>query len=83
VITALSLLADSDAAVVIFTLALMLIGLSLAILWVWMLVECVTREPSEGNDKIVWLLIILLLGWIGALVYFFARRPERIRRFGS
>jgi hypothetical protein len=83
VITALTLLADSDAAVVIFTLALMLIGLSLAILWVWMLVECVTREPSEGNDKIVWLLIILLLGWIGALVYFFARRPERIRRFGS
>lgn len=48
------------------------------IFWIWMIVDCVTKEPSQGNDKVIWVLIIVLLGWIGALVYFFARRQTRI-----
>ena len=52
------------------------------ILWIWMLVECLTRESSEGNDKLVWVLIIVLAHWIGALVYLLVRRPQRIRQFG-
>ena len=50
--------------------------------WVWMLIDCATNEPSEGNDKVVWIVIIIFTQWIGALVYYFARRPERIRQFG-
>ncbi|HTI98328.1 MAG TPA: PLD nuclease N-terminal domain-containing protein [Dongiaceae bacterium] len=52
------------------------------IFWIWMLVDCVTKEPSQGNDKIVWLLVILLTNWLGALIYFFVRRPERRKLFG-
>jgi hypothetical protein len=48
-----------------------------------MLVDCAMNEPSEGNDKIVWILIVVLLSWLGALLYFFIRRPERIRRYGQ
>ena len=44
--------------------------------WIWMIVDVATKEPP-GNDKIVWLLIVILLHWIGALVYFFARRRKR------
>lgn len=51
-------------------------------LWIWMIIDCATNEPSEGSDKIVWLLVIVLLGWLGALIYFFARRPARIRTLG-
>ena len=69
-----------------FYLACMMFSvvLSLAALgfWVWMLVDCVSNEPNEGNDKIVWILIIVLTGWIGGLVYYFARRPQRIAKFG-
>ncbi|HEY3135339.1 MAG TPA: PLD nuclease N-terminal domain-containing protein [Blastocatellia bacterium] len=51
-------------------------------LWVWMIVECATKEPS-GSDKIVWILVILLGGCIGAAIYFFVRRPKRIVQTGE
>jgi hypothetical protein len=28
-------------------------------------------------------LVIIFANWIGALLYFFVRRPERIRDFGA
>jgi hypothetical protein len=52
------------------------------IFWIRMLVECVTREPDEGNDKLVWILIIVLGGWLGALIYYFVRRPRRMAEVG-
>ena len=60
----------------------MLIGMLLFAFWIWMLVDCATKEPSQGNDKIIWILVIVLTNWIGALIYFFVRRPERKRQFG-
>ncbi len=67
-----------------FLLGLLWFGIVAAFLvfWLWMLVEAATKEPSQGNDKIVWVLVILFANWIGALIYFFARRPERIRTYG-
>lgn len=59
------------------------LGLAALIFWVWMLIDCATREPSEGNDKIVWILIIVFTNWIGALIYYLVRRPERIRQYGQ
>ena len=46
------------------------------IFWIWMLVDCATKEP-EGNDKLVWILIIILTHVIGALIYFLVSRPKR------
>ena len=51
--------------------------------WIWALVDCVTKEPSKGNEKIMWVLIIVLLQLLGALIYFFVRRPQRISQFGK
>ena len=51
--------------------------------WIWMLVDCLTKEPSEGNDKIIWVLVIVLLNWLGALIYLCVRRPQRINKFGK
>ena len=50
--------------------------------WIWMLVDCATKESSAGNDKIIWILIIVFTHWIGALIYFFVRRPERKKQLG-
>ena len=47
-----------------------------------MIVDCAKNEKSEGNEKIVWILVIVLAGWIGALIYLFARRPTRKRELG-
>jgi hypothetical protein len=46
---------------------------ALIAVWVWMLVDCIQREfpPQDQNSKIVWILVIVLAGWLGALIYFF------------
>lgn len=59
-----------------------LLGIASTAFWIWMLVDCCTKEPSEGNDKIVWILVIVLLQFIGGLIYYFARRPQRIAMYG-
>lgn len=52
------------------------------ILWIWAIVDCATNEPSEGNEKIVWIIVIVFTNWIGGLIYFLVRRPQRIREHG-
>lgn len=51
--------------------------------WVWMLIDCAANESNQGNTKIVWILIILFVNFVGALIYFFVRRPERRKELGN
>ena len=51
--------------------------------WIWMLVDCATKESDQGNDKIIWILVIIFTHWLGALIYFLVRRPERKRLLGA
>ncbi len=60
-----------------------LFGLAVFVFWVWMLYECVAKEPADYKDKVLWVLIIALTGVIGAAIYFFARRPKRIQELGQ
>ena len=45
-----------------FFLLLFLVPIVLAIFafWIWMLVDCATKESDQGNDKIIWILVIIL-----------------------
>ena len=67
----------------ILILFAIVINLVLIVFWLWMLIDCATKEPSEGNDKVIWILILIFTGWIGGLIYFFVRRPQRIAQFGQ
>ena len=67
---------------VLFFGILFVIGIGGTVLWIWMLIDCATKEPSEGNDKIIWILVIIFTYWIGALIYLLVRRPQRIRELG-
>jgi hypothetical protein len=62
----------------IILLPLLLISLLLLGFWVWMLVDCLTNEPSEGFDKLIWTAVIFFGNWLGATLYYFARRPQRM-----
>jgi beta-lactamase regulating signal transducer with metallopeptidase domain len=59
------------------------ISLAGSVLWVWMLVEVLTRETDEGNNRLVWALVIVFTHWVGALIYLLVRRQERIRKLGK
>ena len=61
---------------------LIILGFVIFAFWIWMLIDCISNEPSPGNDKIIWVLVILLLHGIGAMIYYFVRRPQRIGQFG-
>jgi hypothetical protein len=52
-------------------------GLISIAFWVWMLIDCVTKETDVGNSRLIWVLIIVLTGAIGGLIYFFVRRQPR------
>ena len=52
------------------------------VFWVWMLTEAATKESADSQDRLIWGLIVLLSSVIGAAVYFFVRRPQRIATLG-
>lgn len=52
------------------------------VFWVVTLADCATREPDQGNNKIVWVLIIILTHLIGAALYWLVRRPARLAEAG-
>lgn len=60
----------------------LLIGVAGTVFWIWMLVDCLMNEPSYGNEKIIWGIVIALTHFLGAALYFFFRRPQRIRELG-
>ena len=68
---------------ILILLIFFVIGIGGTGLWVWMIVDCAVNEPSEGNGKVVWILVIVFTHWVGALVYLLARRPKRIRLYGK
>lgn len=44
--------------------------------WVWMILDCITQE-TDSTNKIAWLLVILIVGIIGAPLYFLVRKLPR------
>lgn len=56
-------------------------GLFVTIFWIWMLVDCARNPRLRGGAKVVWLLVVFFLHWIGALIYFFAGRSRTLATF--
>lgn len=52
------------------------LGLLAFVFWLWMLIDALTNEPTT-NDKILWVLVIVLLPVLGSLIYFFVRKRGR------
>lgn len=55
------------------------VGIGLLVLWIWALVDAI-RVPedsyyNEGN-KLIWVLVIVFTGFIGAIVYLIIGRPS-------
>lgn len=48
-----------------------LIAALVFVFWIWMIVDCAKRDFRKDVEKIVWIIIIVLAGWLGALIYFF------------
>jgi Mn2+/Fe2+ NRAMP family transporter len=45
--------------------------------WIWMIVDVAGNKQLKDNDKLVWVLVVVLCSWIGALIYFLVQRPKQ------
>ncbi len=59
---------------------LVVAGLSLALFafWLWMLIHAITNKGLRDVEKVVWVIVIIFLPFLGSLIYFFVGRPKAI-----
>jgi Phospholipase_D-nuclease N-terminal len=50
---------------------------------IWMIVDCALNETRVGNERLIWIIITVFVPYVGAIVYYLFRRPERIRALGN
>jgi ABC-type Co2+ transport system permease subunit len=60
----------------VFSVIMGIVALAAFAFWIWMLIDAIRRTPSAGNTKLIWILVIILAGVIGALIYFFVQKPK-------
>ena len=54
-----------------------LIAILGTIFWLWLLVDCIQRKLKSDNEKIVWVIILILLGLLGAILYYFVVKVNK------
>ena len=52
------------------------IAIVMAVFWLWMLVDAIA-SPMDSGTKVLWVLLIVFLGFLGALAYAVMGRGSR------
>lgn len=69
-----------DGAPIILIILFGLVGIVGFGLWLWSLIHCIQNRYLSDNNRLIGILMIVLLGIIGSLVYLFLpkeREPQR------
>ena len=69
-----------------FFLVIGLLSIAGLVLWIWALIDCVQVPDDsryQSGNKLVWVLIIVFLNWIGAVLYLVIGRPRGPRSPGD
>ena len=53
----------------VFVLIIMVLAIAVMGLTIWALVDVIRRDSVRGDNKIIWVLVILLAGIIGPILY--------------
>ena len=57
-------------------------GVSMFVLWVWVLVDLLTKDTDENNQRLIWGLVVGFTYFVGAIIYLIVRRPARLKTLG-
>lgn len=55
----------------LLVIAIISLAIFLFVFWILMIIDVTKRRFKEDNEKIAWILVILLANWIGAIIYYF------------
>ena len=64
------------AGIVLFYGFFILLALASFVFWIVEIVDVARREFKDSNTKLLWLLVVILAHGLGALIYYFAGRPQ-------
>ena len=68
----------------LFFLVMLALALASTVFWVWMLVDVLRRPDQQfaaaGQNKVLWVLVVVFGHFLGALIYLLVARPE-LERF--
>lgn len=73
-----SLLSVSGGLGLLLTLLLGGVALAAFVFWIWMLVDAITNKVLSTGEKVVWVLVIIFLHFLGALLYLLVGRGKRL-----
>lgn len=61
----------------LFWVVIISILVGLFVFWIMMIVDVAQRKFSEQNQQLVWILVVVLASYIGAIIYYFVvKRKE-------
>ena len=46
------------------------------VFWLWMLIDAIQKPSLSGNERLIWILVIVFLPCIGSLIYFFVAKSK-------
>jgi Phospholipase_D-nuclease N-terminal len=61
-------------------MAAILIGLATVGVWLWSLIHCISNRRLTDTNRLIGILLIILLGIVGSLVYLFLPREQNLQR---
>ena len=74
---------------IFFLLTIIFLGMFLFVFWILMIIDCIKRDFNTEEEKLLWVLILVLTHVVGAIIYYIAvvaqhkkrtRKRKKIRR---
>lgn len=53
-----------------------IISLAFLAFWVWALIDAIKNPRLSDNERLIWIIVILLTNWLGALIYLIVGRKK-------
>ena len=65
----------------LFVLFFAVISLLATIFWIWCIVDIVRGQFKTETDKLIWLILVLVLPFMGTILYIAFGRQNRMDKF--
>ncbi len=53
-----------------------LVGIATTVFWIIEIVDVARRQFTDSTTKLVWLLVVILLHFLGSIIYYFAGKSQ-------
>lgn len=67
---------DSGILVILLGLCALLVAIAFFVFWIWMLIDAIKNPGIGSTERIVWVLVIVFLHFLGALIYWLVGRSR-------